>query len=1024
MADGQVVFEITGDGTKAKAAINDVIKAMQDAGVKLDREAKTTSDSVENKFTSAFKKIGVAALAMKAGKALLDFGKDAIQAASDLEEVQNVVDVTFGDNAGQIEKWAKNAGTQFGLTETQAKKFTSTLGAMMKSAGLAGPEIVDMSTDLAGLAADMASFYNLDFDTAFQKIRSGISGETEPLKQLGINMSVANLEAFALTQGITKAFNEMSQGEQTMLRYQYLMQATADAQGDFARTSDGYANSVRALETNIASLKTSVGEILLPIVSNVVSFINDMVSALTQEAPTTVLDDFAAIDLDTETKMAEIEATADKARDLISVLGDIQTDVDAMSRKNIDFGDWSDVLDVIDAFGNFKPSGNAGKSITDLADALNGNDPNTDRAQAWQELLGALSTDVEGLSKLTGKSPEETKKWLEEIAVGANSLDPNSAEGWDSLFQHFTEGLPGLSDTSMGGVLGALAGDADNASRYLEALGYDTDDVADAHAKWLKVCKQLVQEMPGLNEIINTETGEVKGGAKALSDYVDTWQKEQQNLLRWKAYYAKKDALIKKQAEIEDYWVDAKMKEHAKERAIADIEKKYGSLEAFESAKTAEDFSNAGLAYASSWQDYNKYKSDEVKKDAEELTAAIQASDDATAEYTRQNEALIEANKELDELYPQLVDELGEYNGELEDGADATAEWSQEMQDAAGDAVQALADALKAVQDYYDAIYDETKKNVESVADGFAKIVTPAEKARAEMQDLDKQLKDGTLSLEDYNKQWTGLNDAVPTIQNMTEGLKDQTQYWIEYLRYLQQARANGVSEDILAFLSDGSTESFDYLKALGSGTMSADEIAALNEAYAAKQAAQEAATAELTNTRLGADKEFQSLVDAANEAAGGLDVYAEAESAMENTVQGIADGIAAKLPEVQQQVDALNAILGSINPTVANFLGPNFKIDGSHANGLDYVPFDNYLAQLHEGESILTAEEARVWREFKTGGASVANTIDYDAMGGVMRDNIKPGGNVYLDGRVVGAVISQQQGNSYRALERSGWQR
>ena len=118
---------------------------------------------------------------MKVGKALLDFGKDAIQAASDLEEVQNVVDVTFGDDAAKIEKWAKAAGTQFGLTETQAKKFTSTLGAMMKSAGLAGPEIVDMSTDLAGLAADMASFYNLDFDTAFQKIRSGISGETEPL---------------------------------------------------------------------------------------------------------------------------------------------------------------------------------------------------------------------------------------------------------------------------------------------------------------------------------------------------------------------------------------------------------------------------------------------------------------------------------------------------------------------------------------------------------------------------------------------------------------------------------------------------------------------------------------------------------------------------------------------------------------------------------------------------------------------------------------------------------------------------
>jgi hypothetical protein len=113
---------------------------------------------------------------------------------------------------------------------------------MMKSSGMAGNEIVKMSTDLAGLAADMASFYNLDFETAFEKIRSGISGETEPLKQLGINMSVANLEAFALEKGITKAFNSMSQQEQIMLRYQYLMKATADAQGDSARTSDGFSS--------------------------------------------------------------------------------------------------------------------------------------------------------------------------------------------------------------------------------------------------------------------------------------------------------------------------------------------------------------------------------------------------------------------------------------------------------------------------------------------------------------------------------------------------------------------------------------------------------------------------------------------------------------------------------------------------------------------------------------------------------------------------------------------------------------
>jgi hypothetical protein len=96
--------------------------------------------------------------------------------------------------------------------------------------------------------------------------------------------------------------------------------------------------------------------------------------------------------------------------------------------------------------------------------------------------------------------------------------------------------------------------------------------------------------------------------------------------------------------------------------------------------------------------------------------------------------------------------------------------------------------------------------------------------------------------------------------------------------------------------------------------------------------------------------------------------------------------------------------------------------LDGEHETGLDYVPFDGYLAGLHEGEGILTAEENRIWQRFKNGQGSTGN-VDYDALGGVMRDNVKAGGNVYLDGRTVGHVISDAQGRSYRALQRSGWQ-
>ena len=109
--------------------------------------------------------------------------------------------------------------------------------AMLNSSGVAQDAAAEMSTTLAGLAGDLASFYNIDTDEAFRKIRSGIAGEIEPLRQLGINLSVANLQSYALSQGITASWQSMTQAEQVMLRYNYLMQATSAQQGDFARTS-------------------------------------------------------------------------------------------------------------------------------------------------------------------------------------------------------------------------------------------------------------------------------------------------------------------------------------------------------------------------------------------------------------------------------------------------------------------------------------------------------------------------------------------------------------------------------------------------------------------------------------------------------------------------------------------------------------------------------------------------------------------------------------------------------------------
>ena len=213
-------------------------------------------------------------------KVIYNFTKACIQAASDLEEVQNVVDTVFGESSAIIDNFAKNAVKSLGLSELSAKKYASTMGAMLKSMKLSDKQVLVMSQNMTALAGDMASFYNLSGYEAFNKISAGISGETEPLKQLGINMSVANMEAYALSQGIDKSYNSMTQAEQAILRYNYLLDVTGDAQGDFARTSGNWANQVRVLSEQWNTFKSVLGSSFIQVLTPVIQALNMIMGKL------------------------------------------------------------------------------------------------------------------------------------------------------------------------------------------------------------------------------------------------------------------------------------------------------------------------------------------------------------------------------------------------------------------------------------------------------------------------------------------------------------------------------------------------------------------------------------------------------------------------------------------------------------------------------------------------------------------------------------------------------------------------
>ena len=258
MADGSLIFDTVIDQSGFK----------KDVG------------SIKSLAGQVVKTVGITLSAGAIAKGLISIGKQSVNTASDLQEVQNVVDVTFGEGAGQVDAWAKAASKSYGLSELAAKQYTGTMGAMLKSMELADGEVLKMSTSLTGLAADFASFYNITSEEAFTKIRAGLSGEIEPLRQLGINMSIANLEAYALSQGIEKSYASMSQAEQAALRYSYLLSVSADAQGDFARTADSLANASRITSMNVERVGAGIGKELLPAVTRATVAIGGMAGEL------------------------------------------------------------------------------------------------------------------------------------------------------------------------------------------------------------------------------------------------------------------------------------------------------------------------------------------------------------------------------------------------------------------------------------------------------------------------------------------------------------------------------------------------------------------------------------------------------------------------------------------------------------------------------------------------------------------------------------------------------------------------
>lgn len=264
---------------------------------------------------------------------LIAAGVAAVNYASDLEESQNKVDVAFGNSASIVSDFAKTTNEAYGIAEGTALDMAALFGDMGTSMGIPQDEAADMAKTLVGLAGDLASFKNIDLDRVSTGLKGIFSGETESLKELGVVMTEQNVQAYALANGLLKAdksalqlqkesvklrdaqdkynkavqkygadslqaekaqislqeaidaankegevqWDELSQAEKVMLRYQYVLDATKNAQGDYARTADGTANSLRTFQESTKELAASFGQELLPVITPMIQGATDMV---------------------------------------------------------------------------------------------------------------------------------------------------------------------------------------------------------------------------------------------------------------------------------------------------------------------------------------------------------------------------------------------------------------------------------------------------------------------------------------------------------------------------------------------------------------------------------------------------------------------------------------------------------------------------------------------------------------------------------------------------------------------------
>lgn len=446
------------------------------------------------KINKSFKRLQrIAALAIGVN-ALTKLGKAATEAASDLQEVQNIVDVSFGDMAYKIEAFADTCIEKYGMSELAAKQTAGAFMAMGNAMGLTRKEASDLAVQLTGLTGDFASFYNISQDYAKVALSAVYTGETETLKRYGIVLTEANLQEYAQSIGIEKSVKAMGARDKLILRYKYIMETTQDIQGDFVRTQDSWANGVRVLQERWKQFLITMGDGLITVLTPMVKILNVIVAKLIQMAKIfwVIMSNIFGINLQSfEEQMGGLGSKSEDAAGNMEDLADGVKDATKAAKKAIAP---YDELTLITR--DLTSSKNDTDGLLDLGDIDLGLD-SSDAQQKVDDFFSKINTLFD-FGKLIGDS----------ISNGLDNIDWNKIY---AKFRNFGKGLAeflnGLFSTDVFGSVGRTIASALNAAIYAAlSFGQEFD--------WAQLGTKIAD---GINEFFRTFD------FAALAETINVW---------------------------------------------------------------------------------------------------------------------------------------------------------------------------------------------------------------------------------------------------------------------------------------------------------------------------------------------------------------------------------------------------------------------------------------------------------------------------------------------------------------------